>query len=387
MHTRQTLTFLFILLAIIAGILSLILSGRLVNVLSQEERQKMEIWAIATESITLDEPGADMLLVLNILQSNTSIPVILHDENSGRLLSHNIRLPQEDTARFLRDKMVQFGSRHEPVRLTELNQVLYFDDSYTLKKLQVYPYIQLCIITLFIALAFFALNRSQHAEQNSVWVGLSKETAHQLGTPISSLAAWTEYLRLKEMDASLVAEIEKDTTRLQMIAERFSKIGSTPNTEPADLRMVVRNALTYLDKRLSGKITFSLFFPEQPVMVSLNEPLFGWVIENLTKNAVDAMNGEGIITITVTERGNQVLLDVTDTGKGVPRSKFKTLFSPGYTTKERGWGLGLTLVKRIVEVNHKGKIFVLKSELGKGATFRIILSKAVASAVKIVASR
>ena len=387
MHTRQTLTFLFILLAIIAGILSLILSGRLVNVLSQEERQKMEIWAIATESITLDEPGADMLLVLNILQSNTSIPVILHDENSGRLLSHNIRLPQEDTARFLRDKMVQFGSRHEPVRLTELNQVLYFDDSYTLKKLQVYPYIQLCIITLFIALAFFALNRSQHAEQNSVWVGLSKETAHQLGTPISSLAAWTEYLRLKEMDASLVAEIEKDTTRLQMIAERFSKIGSTPNTEPADLRMVVRNALTYLDKRLSGKITFSLFFPEQPVMVSLNEPLFGWVIENLTKNAVDAMNGEGIITITVAERGNQVLLDVTDTGKGVPRSKFKTLFSPGYTTKERGWGLGLTLVKRIVEVNHKGKIFVLKSELGKGATFRIILSKAVASAVKIAVSR
>ncbi len=387
MHTRQTLTYLFILLAIMAGILSLILSGRLVNELSLEERQKMEIWALATESITLDEPDADMLLVLNILQSNTSIPVILHDEHSGKLLSHNIKLPEENIPAFLRAKMAQFGSRHEPVRLTELNQVLYFDDSYTLRKLQVYPYIQLCIITLFIALAFFALNRSQSAEQNSVWVGLSKETAHQLGTPISSLAAWTEYLKLKEMDTSLVAEIEKDTARLQMIAERFSKIGSSPDMQPADLRMVAGNALTYLERRLSNKVAFDLQFPELPVIVSLNEPLFGWVIENLTKNAVDAMNGEGIITFSLTEKGNQILFDITDTGKGIPRSKQKKIFSPGYTSKERGWGLGLTLVKRIVEVNHKGKILVLKSEPGKGATFRIMLSRVVESAIKIAASR
>jgi nitrogen-specific signal transduction histidine kinase len=375
MYTRQTLTYLFVILAIAAAILSLVVSGRLVKQLSEEERQKMEIWAMATESITLDDPGADMLLVLNILKSNTSIPVILHDEKSGKLLSHNIKLPAVDTAVFLQIKMEQFAGSHAPIRMEELNQSLYFDDSYTLKKLQVYPYIQLFIIALFVALAFFAMNRSLRAEQNSVWVGLSKETAHQLGTPISSLAAWTEYLKLKEVDAALVGEIEKDTARLQMIAERFSRIGSAPNTEPADLRVVVRNALTYLEKRLSERITFSLLFPEKPVMVSLNEPLFGWVIENLTKNAVDAMNGEGTIIFRLTEKDNQALLDVTDSGKGITGSKQKKIFSPGYTSKERGWGLGLALVKRIVEVYHKGKIFVLKSELGKGATFRIILRK------------
>ncbi|MBK5194724.1 MAG: HAMP domain-containing histidine kinase, partial [Proteiniphilum sp.] len=325
--------------------------------------------------VALDDTGTDMSLVLSILRSNTTIPIILHDENSGKLLSHNIRLPQEERQAFLRDKMKQFSDRHDPVRLTELSQSLYFDDSYTLKQLQIYPYVQFFIIALFIALAFFALNRSQRAEQNSVWVGLSKETAHQLGTPISSLVAWTEYLKMKEMDSAHVDEIEKDTARLQMIAERFSRIGSTPDMQPADLRDVVRNSLSYLEKRLSDKVIFTLLFPAQPVLVSLNEPLFGWVIENLTKNAVDAMNGEGTITFRLTEKNNQVLLDVSDTGKGVPKSKFKKLFSPGYTTKERGWGLGLTLVKRIVEVNHKGRIFVLKSELDKGATFRIALRK------------
>ncbi|MBF6627764.1 MAG: HAMP domain-containing histidine kinase [Proteiniphilum sp.] len=375
MYTRQTLTYLFVIIAIAAALLSLVVSGNLVKQVSVEERQKMEIWARATASISLDEPGADMLLVLNILQSNTTIPVILYDENSGKLQSNNIKLPEKDTIALLRDKMEQFAGRHAPIRMEELNQSLYFDDSYTLKQLQVYPYIQLFIIALFVALAFFALKRSQQAEQNSVWVGLSKETAHQLGTPISSLAAWTEYLKLKEVDAALVGEIEKDTARLQMIAERFSRIGSAPNTEPADMRLVVRNALTYLEKRLSERITFSLLFPEKPVMVSLNEPLFGWVIENLTKNAVDAMNGEGTIIFRLTEKDNQALLDVTDSGKGITRSKQKKIFSPGYTTKERGWGLGLTLVKRIVEVYHKGKIFVLKSELGKGATFRIVLRK------------
>lgn len=333
----------------------------------------MEIWAMAAESISRDVPDADLSLVLSILQGNRSIPVILHDEQSGRLESHNIKLPDEDTAVFLRDKMKQFASRHEPVRLTELGQTLYFDDSYTLRQLQFYPYVLLFVIALFIGLAFFALNRSQRAEQNSVWVGLSKETAHQLGTPISSLIAWTEYLKLKEVDVALLAEIEKDTARLQMIAERFSKIGSTADMHSADIREVVRRSLSYLEKRLSDKIVFSLLFPAEPVLVSINEPLFVWVIENLTKNAADAMKGEGSITFRLTEKNNRVLFDVADTGKGVPRSKQKEIFTPGYTTKERGWGLGLTLVKRIVEVNHKGKIFVLKSELDKGTTFRIVL--------------
>jgi signal transduction histidine kinase len=316
-----------------------------------------------------------MSLVLSVLQGNRSIPVILHDEQSGRLESHNIRIPDSDTVAFLGDKMKQFASRHEPLRLAELDQTLYFDDSYTLRQLQLYPYIQLFVIALFIGLAFFALNRSQRAEQNSVWVGLSKETAHQLGTPISSLMAWTEYLRLKEVDVALLGEIEKDTTRLQMIADRFSKIGSTADMHSADLREVVRQSLSYLEKRLSDKIAFSLSFPTEPVLVPINEPLFGWVIENLTKNAADAMKGEGTITYRVVEKNNRVLFDVADTGKGVPRSKQKEIFTPGYTTKERGWGLGLPLVKRIVEVNHKGKIFVLKSEWDKGTTFRIVLRR------------
>lgn len=373
MYSRQILSYLFVILATVVGILSLLVSAKLVKELSQEERQKMEIWAMAAESISRDVPDADLSLVLSILQGNRSIPVILHDEQSGRLESHNIKLPDEDTAVFLRDKMKQFASRHEPVRLTELGQTLYFDDSYTLRQLQFYPYVLLFVIALFIGLAFFALNRSQRAEQNSVWVGLSKETAHQLGTPISSLIAWTEYLKLKEVDVALLAEIEKDTARLQMIAERFSKIGSTADMHSADIREVVRRSLSYLEKRLSDKIVFSLLFPAEPVLVSINEPLFVWVIENLTKNAADAMKGEGSITFRLTEKNNRVLFDVADTGKGVPRSKQKEIFTPGFTTKERGWGLGLPLVKRIVEVNHKGKIFVLKSELEKGTTFRIVL--------------
>ena len=375
MFTRQTLTYLFVILASVVGILSLVLSGRLVKELSKEERQKMEIWALATESISRDASGSDLSLELSILQGNRSIPVILHDEQSGRLESHNIRLPDKDRAAFLREKMKQFGSRHEPVRLAEFNQTLYFDDSYTLKQLQLFPYIQFFVTALFIGLAFFALNRSQRARQNSIWVGLSKETAHQLGTPISSLIAWIEYLKLKEMDAALLREIEKDTNRLQMIAERFSRIGSVPDMRETDIRAVVRQTLSYLEKRLSDQITFSLLFPAEPVLVSINEPLFGWVIENLTKNAADAMQGEGTITFRLSEKKNQVTLDISDSGKGVAKSNFKKIFSPGYTTKERGWGLGLTLAKRIVEGNHNGKIYLLKSELDKGTTFRILLRR------------
>lgn len=375
MHTRQTLTSLFVILAILVALLSLVLSGKLMKELSEEERLKMEIWAMATESFSLDEYTGDISLLLGILQRNKSIPVILVDEESGAMLSHNMRLPEGDTLAFLQRKLTQFAGRHEPIRLKSLNQTLYFDDSHTLNQLQIYPYFQLLIIALFIGLAFFALNRSQRAAQHHVWVGLSKETAHQLGTPISSLAAWTEYLRLKEIDESLLKEIEKDTARLQMISERFSRIGSTPVVLPTDIREVVRNSLSYLEKRLSARVTFNLLLPSQPVMVAINESLFDWVIENLTKNAVDAMDGLGTITFELQEKGNQVLLDVSDTGRGIAASKFKTLFSPGYTTKERGWGLGLTLAKRIVEVNHQGKIFVKRSEPRKGSTFRIVLKK------------
>lgn len=371
-HSRQPFTYLFIFLAIIVALMSLWLSNRLVRELADEERARMDVWAMATESMVLDE-DTDMSLVLRILESNTSIPIILYDENSEKLTPRNIKLPEEDVEPYLRIKMEQFGRKNDPIVLHEMNQLLYYDDSRALKVLQLFPYLQLPIIALFIGLAFFALNRSQRAERNKVWVGLSKETAHQLGTPISSLMAWMEYMKLKAMDMQMLAEIEKDISRLQMIAERFSGMGSATGLQSADLGMAVAQSLAYLEKRVSRKVTFQTRFPQQPVVVALNEPLFGWVIENLVKNGVDAMQGEGIITFEIFEKGKQVILDVTDTGKGMRKSKFKTVFSPGYTTKERGWGLGLTLAKRIVEENHRGEIFVKRSEPGKGCTFRIVL--------------
>ncbi|MDD3076903.1 MAG: HAMP domain-containing sensor histidine kinase [Proteiniphilum sp.] len=373
--TRQILTYLFVILSISAALISLLLNNKLAKELSEDEQNRLEIWAMATENVTKKGERVDLDLILKILQSNTAIPVILYDEKSGELQSHNIALPQENVQEFLSAKREQFGNKRQPIRLGELNQLLYFDDSYRLKQLRTYPYIQLFVIALFMGLALFALNRSRRAEQNQLWVGLSKETAHQLGTPISSLTAWIAYLKLKEMDPQLLMEIEKDTSRLEMIAERFSKIGSAPNKQPSDLRDVIVGTLRYLEKRLSTKISFSLLLPDYPVIVSLNKPLFGWVIENLAKNAVDAMNGEGVVTFSVVEKGKHVLLDVSDTGKGVPKTKFKRIFFPGYTTKERGWGLGLSLVKRIVEVHHGWKINVLTSEPGKGTTFRIVLKK------------
>ncbi len=374
MYSRQSLTYLFVIMAIIVVLLSLWLSNRLVKELADEERRKIEIWAMATESMLMDEE-MDMSLVLRILESNTTIPIILYDKSSGKLTPRNIKLPEEDAESYLQIKIVEFGRRHDPIALLEMNQLLYYDDSHTLKTLQLYPYWQLLVIALFTGLAFFALNRSQRAERDRVWVGLSKETAHQLGTPISSLTAWMEYMKLKEIDQQLLTEIDKDISRLQMITERFSKIGSITGLKPEDLRGVIRRSVGYLEKRVSGAIVFNMRFPEHPVIVDLNEPLFGWVIENIVKNGVDAMQGEGIITFEIFEKGKMIHLDISDTGKGLHKSRFKKIFSPGYTTKDRGWGLGLTLVERIVEENHKGGIFVRRSEPGKGTTFRIQLRK------------
>ncbi|MDD2299418.1 MAG: HAMP domain-containing sensor histidine kinase [Fermentimonas sp.] len=370
----QPLTILFVVLAIVAALLSLIVSNLMVKELAAEERSKMEVWALATESMMSEEIDAE--LVLTILQSNTTIPVIMYDRNLQRIESHNIKLPKENAESYLLDKIEKFKRRHEPIVLSEMNQILYYDDSYTLKRLQFYPYLQLFVIALFIGLAFLTLNRSKRAEQNRVWVGLSKETAHQLGTPISSLMAWSEYLKLKEPDNFLLTEIDKDTYRLQMIAERFSKIGSEPDLKSAKLQDAVKESLSYMENRISERVSLKVSFPEQPIYVMMNEPLFSWVIENLTKNGVDAMKGEGEIAFSITEENNRVFLDIKDSGKGIPKSKYKKIFSPGYTTKERGWGLGLSLVKRIIEVNHKGQIFVKQSETGKGTTLRISLKKA-----------
>lgn len=367
----------FMAVSVLIALASLVISNHLVKDLAREERNKMEIWATAAELLAKSEESSDMALVLKVLQTNTTIPVILFDESTGKLSSNNIAVPKDDYRHFLQKKKDEFAKKHDPIRMDELNQSLYYDDSTLLKRLHIFPYIQLLVIAIFVALAFFGLYNSQRAEQNKVWKGLSKETAHQLGTPISSLLAWTEYLKLKSgIDESLAGEIEKDVERLNRIAERFSKIGSNPDLHPTSVQRVVTDSVSYLQNRISRKVSIEYDFPESPVLSPLNASLFAWVIENIVKNAVDAMEGQGRITFTLEQKGKFIFLDISDTGKGIPRSKQKTVFSPGFTTKQRGWGLGLSLAKRIVEQYHRGKIFVKASEIGKGTTFRIVLRSA-----------
>lgn len=367
----------FMAVSVLIALASLVISNHLVKDLAREERNKMEIWATAAELLAKSEESSDMALVLKVLQTNTTIPVILFDESTGKLSSNNIAVPKDDYRHFLQKKKEEFAKKHDPIRMDELNQSLYYDDSTLLKRLHIFPYIQLLVIAIFVALAFFGLYSSQRAEQNKVWMGLSKETAHQLGTPISSLLAWTEYLKLKSgIDESLAGEIEKDVERLNRIAERFSKIGSNPDLHSTSVQRVVTDSVSYLQNRISRKISIEYDFPESPVLSPLNASLFAWVIENIVKNAVDAMEGQGRITFALEQKGKFIFLDISDTGKGIPRSKQKTVFSPGFTTKQRGWGLGLSLAKRIVEQYHRGKIFVKASEIGKGTTFRIVLRSA-----------
>ena len=375
--SRQRLKFVFIFTAILIAIASLVVSDMLIKNLAQEERQKMEVWAEATRLTASKNTAVDLSLVLKILEGNTTIPVVLCNDTDSIMFVKNINFPENDVEDFKRAKVKELKSKNTIVIDMEDGtfQYVYYDDSIILKRLLIYPYAQLTVVFVFIVIAFLALASTKKAEQNKVWVGLSKETAHQLGTPISSLIAWVEYLRTKDMDLSLLNEMEKDVKRLETIAERFSKIGSNPDPVPVDINNSIRSALSYMSTRISSKVKIYTHLVDTPVPVLMNDSLFAWVIENLTKNAVDAMEGQGEITFQVEERDKVVRIDVTDTGKGIAKSKFKTVFNPGYTTKKRGWGLGLSLVKRIIESYHGGKIFVKSSEAGKGTTFRIELRK------------
>lgn len=376
--SRQLLKYLFIVAAVVIAIASVFVSDLLIKDLAREERQKIEVWAEATRVLTSEDPSLNMNLILQIIQGNTAIPVMLCNDRDSVMNYKNIELPEKNVDEFLRKKVQELKKKKDPIVIDMEDgtyQYLYYDDSIILKRLLVYPYAQLTAMAVFILTAFLALASTKKAEQNKVWVGLSKETAHQLGTPISSLIAWLEYLKLKDVDPSLLAEMEKDVKRLEMIAERFSKIGSTPEPVPVNICESVRSALDYMETRISSKVKISVEAPDKPVMVLMNQALFAWVIENLCKNAVDAMEGQGSITFHIEEKGSKVRIDVTDTGKGILKSKFKTVFNPGYTTKKRGWGLGLSLVKRIIESYHGGKIYVKSSEIGKGTTFRIELKQ------------
>lgn len=370
--------YLFVAIALLIVVASLIVSHFLVENLSKEERNKIEIWAEATKEMASNAENMNMNLVAQILKSNTTIPVILYDKKENFYTSANIDLPELDDQIFLKQRAESFKKRHEPIIIEAegFDQYIYYDDSYTLKQLQLYPYVQLGVLFIFMITAFFSLFTTMRMEQDRLWVGLSKETAHQLGTPISSLLAWLEYLKLKETDQSIVRDMEKDVDRLQMITDRFSKIGSVPALDPQNMTDIIHNSIVYLEKRISKKVVFVVELSDKPLYAYVNEPLLSWVIENLTKNAVDAMGGQGQIIYRLSDKGKFVSLDIQDTGKGIPKSKFRTIFNPGYTTKSRGWGLGLSLAKRIIESYHKGRIYVKMSEIGVGTTFCIELKKA-----------
>ena len=350
--SRQRWKLGFIFAAVLIAMASVVVSDLLIKDLAREERQKIEVWSEATRVMTSENPSLNMNLILKIIQGNTSIPVILCSETDSVVSYNNIEIPEKNVAQFMTNKVKELRTKNPPIVIDMEDgtyQYLYYDDSIILKRLLVYPYAQLSVVFVFILIAFLALASTKKAEQNKVWVGLSKETAHQLGTPISSLIAWVEYLRTKDIDPSLLTEMDKDVKRLQTIAERFSKIGSDPDPVPTNIVESIRAALGYMETRISSKVKINTYLPERPILVLMNDTLLAWVIENLTKNAVDAMEGQGEISLKVEEREKVVLIDLADTGKGIPKSKFKTVFNPGYTTKKRGWGLGLSLVKRIIE--------------------------------------
>ncbi len=360
--------------AILIAAASLLISHKLVSDLKQEERSKMDLWAKAMNFVQEADSETDLSLALAFIEGNTTIPVIVTDAQGSVMEYRNID-EDADVTEYAR-RMRQAGDTIS-IDLGAGDYLLVcYDESTLLKRLTQYPYWQLGIVMIFVVVAIFALLSSKRAEQNKVWVGLSKETAHQLGTPISSLMAWTEMLKESYPDDELIPEMEQDVRRLERIAERFSKIGSLPEPVATSMNEVLDHVIAYMDKRTSQKVAIKGHYPSHDVMVRINASLFEWVIENLCKNAVDAMEGQpGKIDLWLLEEGDTVAVEVVDTGKGIRKKNVNNVFRPGFTTKKRGWGLGLSLAKRIVEEYHRGHIFVKQSEVGKGTTFRIELRR------------
>lgn len=373
-----------LLLAIVVVVSSLVTS-HIVEQFEQEEQKKIELWAEATRQFILADENENIDLLLQVMEGNTTIPVYMVDTNYNLLLSRNVPEPKRNVERFYIKKINELRATQEPieVRISDsVMQYIYYEQSSTLQWLSYFPYIQLVVMLALAGLAAIALLMVQRSEKNSLWVGLSKETAHQLGTPISSLNAWNELLKNTYPNDPLLPQMDEDIRRLQMIAERFSKIGSQPTLELREVLPIVQSAMDYMRARTSNKIEYRLEINDERLKVKamLCAPLFEWVIENLCKNAIDAMDGKGSITIEVkTENGKgkaeNLYIDITDTGKGIDRRNFKRIFQPGYTSKKRGWGLGLSLGKRIIEDYHRGKLFVKQSQLGVGTTFRIVLEQ------------
>ncbi len=368
-----------LILAMMIGAISLWYTNNLTKKMEKEEELKIKTWAKATAQLASSDFSVDLTFLLEIVSQNTTIPVILTDENENVTSWRNL-----DSAKAARNNdyiiktLEKMKSAHEPIVLNyfEGQKVkVFYLDSKILTRLKYYPFVQLIIISVFLIISYLAFSYSRRSEQNLVWVGMSKETAHQLGTPLSSLMAWIEISREDESsNKEILKEMEKDVNRLEIITERFSKIGSDPKLEPLDIVKELETSIDYLKNRTSKLVTFAVNNHLQtPVLININTYLFAWAIENLTKNAIDAMDGVGSITFNIEQRGHNAIIDISDTGKGIPANRFKTIFKPGFTTKKRGWGLGLSFVKRIIENYHKGHIIVKESFHNKGTTFRITL--------------
>lgn len=377
---------ILVITAVVIAVVSLVVFHFLINDLSKEERSRMSVWAEAMHSLNAADETTDLNLVLKVINENNTIPVIVLDAEGKLQVFRNVDIKADNYADSL--KVVSSLARQwlQSGRMIKLSAdkhnnsefiLVCYDESTMLKRLAMYPYVLLGVVLLFVFIAIFILLVSKRAEQNKVWVGLSKETAHQLGTPISSLMAWTEILKEQYPDDALIPEMDKDVKRLQLISERFSKIGSLPEPVPTNLKEVLEHVIEYMDRRTSHGVVFVRDFPDKDVWLKMNASLFEWVIENLCKNAVDAMSGgPGTITVRIVEEDNKICVEVSDTGKGIKKKNLSHVFRPGFTTKQRGWGLGLSLAKRIIEDYHKGKIFVKWSEVNKGTTFRVELREA-----------
>ena len=360
-----------VIVAIVIAVVSLLVSHYLVRDLQREERNKMKTWAEALQALNNADETTDLTLVLNVIQSNNTIPVIVLTSDGTVTDCRNIDVKGRDSAEYVAKYGQQLYKAGDYIKIEYGDstdyQLVCYDESTMLKRLTQWPYVQLGIVMIFVVVAIFALLSSKKAEQNKVWVGLSKETAHQLGTPISSLMAWVEILKENYPQDDLIPEMDKDVKRLERIAERFSKIGSLPEPVDSSMNEVLEHVTDYMDRRTSKKVEMVREVPDHDVRVRMNASLFEWVIENLCKNAVDAMEGSGRIVLT--------LIEVADNGKGIRKKDINNVFTPGFTTKKRGWGLGLSLAKRIVEEYHKGRIYVKQSEVGVGTTFRIEMRK------------
>ena len=376
---KQRWKLLLLVAALLIGAASLWYTNKLVNKLADEEHKKIELWAEATKRLAdVSEVNTDINFLSSVISNNNTIPVIWADENFKVISSRNLDSLRALDSTYLKNQVAVMRSQHEPIEIKiaqNFKQYILYKDSELLVRLRYYPYFQLAVIALFLFVSYLAFSTSRKAEQNQVWVGMAKETAHQLGTPLSSLLAWLELLKMKGTNPEYTSEIEKDLHRLQTITDRFSKIGAAPALKKEDVYDVLRHSVDYIRNRTSDQVTFHIDKPHHEIFAPMHVPLFEWVIENILKHALDAMSGAGTISITITDQQQFVYMDITDSGKGIQKSSYKTIFKPGYTTKSRGWGLGLSLSKRIIEDYHDGQIFVKSSEIGKGTTFRIVLKK------------